>query len=305
MSLDNFIPTVWSNKLLVNLNKSLRYAQEGVVNRDYEGDIAAFGSTVKINAIGRVTVGDYSKNTDMGAPQTLTDAQSVLTISQQKFFNFQIDDVDQAQQNPKVMARAMVESAYALANTADQFVAAQYVDISASNYVGGGTDTNPLELYPTVDASPRVNAVGQSQAYEAIVDASTVLDENDVPEDGRWVVVPPWVEGQLLKDQRFVSFGTGDNRATLENGVIGRVAGFTVLKSNNVPVTTNGDGTKVYHIVGGHNMMWSYAEQVSEIDAYQPEKRFGDAVKGLHLYGAKVVRPNAGTVIAACRKNGA
>lgn len=311
MALDNFIPEIWSNQLLVNLYKNLVYAQDGVVNRDYEGEIQAAGDTVRINSIGRVTVSDYSKNTDMGSPQTLTDAQSVLTISQQKSFNFQIDDVDKAQQNPKVMSQAMVEAAYALRNTADQFMAAQYVDINAANYVGGSTNTNPLEINPTTDASPVANIVGQSLAYEALVDASVTLDENDIPEDGRWIIVPPWFEGQLEKDQRFVSFGTNANRSNLENGFgneanggIGRVSGFTVLKSNNVPVTLNGDGSHVYHIVGGHSMLWSYADQVREVEAYRPEKRFGDAVKGLHLYGAKVVRPNAGVVIAAVRHGG-
>jgi N4-gp56 family major capsid protein len=311
MSLDNFIPEVWSNKLLVNLYKSLRFAQDGVINRDYEGDISAAGDTVRINAIGRVTVGDYSKNTDMGAPQTLTDAQSVLTISQQKFFNFQVDDIDKAQQNPKVMSQAMVEAAYALANTADQFVAAQYVDISSANRVGGASDTNPLEINPTTDGSPVANIVGQSLAYEALVDASVVLDENDIPEDGRFIIVPPWFEGQLEKDQRFVSFGTAANRGDLENGLsnanggIGRVAGFTVMKSNNVPVTVNGDGTHVYHVIGGHPMMWSFAEQIRDVEGYRPQLRFGDAVKGLHLYGARVVRPNAGVLIPACRHGGA
>jgi capsid protein len=310
MALDNFIPEIWSNQLLVNLYKTLVYAQDGVVNRDYEGDISAKGDTVRINSIGRVTVTDYSKNTDLGSPQTLTDAQSVLTISQQKAFNFQIDDVDKAQQNPKVMSQAMVEAAYALRNAADQFVAAQYVDISSANNVDGSNDTNPLEINPTTDGSPVANIVGQSLAYEALVDASVTLDENDIPEDGRFIIVPPWYGGQLEKDQRFVSFGTAANRNDLENGIIGtngaktQVAGFTVFESNNVPVTVNGDGTHVYHVIAGHSMMWSFAEQVREVEAYRPEKRFGDALKGLHLYGAKVVRPNAGAVLSVCRHGG-
>lgn len=308
MALDNFIAEIWSNQLLVNLYKSLVYAQEGVVNTDYEGEIQAGGDTVRINAIGRVTVSDYTKNTDMAAPQTLSDAQSVLTISQQKSFNFQVDDIDKAQQNPKVMSQAMVEAAYALRNTADQFMAAQYVDISAGNALG--TDTNPFEVDPAGDATV-ANIGGHSLAYEALVDASVKLDENDIPESGRWIIVPPWFEGQLEKDVRFTGYGTTANRSDLENGFgdeangrIGRVSGFTVLKSNNVPVTVNGDGTHVYHVVGGHSMLWSYADQVREVEAFRPEKRFGDAVKGLHLYGAKVVRPNAGVVLAACRKGG-
>jgi len=310
MALDNFIPEIWSNQLLVNLYKTLVYAQDGVVNRDYEGEIQAAGDTVRINSIGRVTVSDYNKNTDMGSPQTLTDAQSVLTISQQKAFNFQIDDVDKAQQNPKVMSQAMVEAAYALRNAADQFVASQYTDIAAANWVNGASDTNPFEIDANNDATV-ANISGHGLAYETLVDASVVLDENDIPEDGRFIIVPPWYGGQLEKDQRFVSFGTAANRNDLETGVTStngaktRVAGFTVMESNNVPVTVNGDGTHIYHVIAGHSMMWSFAEQVREVEAYRPEKRFGDAMKGLHLYGAKVVRPNAGAVLAVCRKGGA
>lgn len=122
MSLENFIPEVWSARLLVNLYNTLVYGNPALINTDYEGEIRSQGDTVRIGSIGTVTVGDYSKNTDITAPQTLSDAQSTLTITQQKYFNFQIDDVDKAQQNPKVMGDAMREAAYALANTADKFI---------------------------------------------------------------------------------------------------------------------------------------------------------------------------------------
>src|SRR5690349_10382828 len=114
MALENFIPEIWSARLLVNLYNSLVYGQQGVVNTDYEGEIQTAGDTVRINSIGAVTVGDYTKNTDIGAPQTMSDAQSTLTITQQKYFNFQVDDIDQIQQSPKMMNDAMREAAYAL-----------------------------------------------------------------------------------------------------------------------------------------------------------------------------------------------
>ena len=87
MAIDNFIPAVWSARLLANLHKSLVYGQPGVINRDYQGDITGMGDSVKINSIGAVTVGDYTKDTNMSAAQTLTSAQSVLTINKQKYFN--------------------------------------------------------------------------------------------------------------------------------------------------------------------------------------------------------------------------
>lgn len=107
MSLDNFIPQVWSARLLENLNKNHVFVN--LCNRNYEGEIKGYGDQVKINSIGRVTIGDYSKNTDITAPETLTDAQRILLINQGKYFNFQIDDVDRVQQQPKVMERQCVK----------------------------------------------------------------------------------------------------------------------------------------------------------------------------------------------------
>src|SRR5690606_8916937 len=108
--------------------------------------------------------------------------------------------------------------------------------------------------------------------------------------------IPPWIEGALLKDDRSVSFGTTANMQNLMNGEFGRVAGFRVLKSNNVPVSND-----VYKVIAGHRMAWSFAEQVRKVEAYRPERRCADAVKGLHLYGANVTRPNCLALLNATR----
>lgn len=276
MAINNFIPTIWSNELLVNLRKALVLGQTGIINRDYEGQIRNQGDTVKINSIGAVTVDDYVKNTDMSAAETLTDATRSLVITEAKYFHFQVDDVDQVQQTPKVMAAAMAEAAYALADAADQYLAAMYDE--------AGTDLDPAT--PTADT-----------AYEALVSIGIALDEANVPTTGRWAVVPPWFHGFLLQDDRFV--GPGTSGGVLINGEIGEAAGLRLVKSNNL-VTTGSDGV-VAHIIAGHPMAWSYAEQINSVEAYRPPLRFGDAVKGLHLYGAKVVRPEALVHFAATR----
>lgn len=282
MALESFIPEIWSARLLENLRKILVYAQPNVINRDYEGEITEKGDTVKIHSIGTVTVGNYVKNVDIAAAQTLNDAEALLEITQQRYFHFQIDDVDKIQQNPKVMDGAMREAAYALRNAADQYVASLYSQVAAGNVIG----TDPAPIVPT-----------KANAYEYLVDLGTILDDNDVPEEGRVVIVPPWFEGLMLKDDRFTKSGTEGGESRLLNGAIGNAAGFTVLKSNNVP-NTNG---ALYKIIAGHPIMWSYAEQVNKVEAYRPEKRFADAVKGLHLYGAKVVRPAAMAVLTASK----
>jgi len=309
MSLENFIPEVWSARLLTNLYNTLVYGQDGIINTDYEGEIQAAGDTVRINSIGAVTVGDYSKNTDMSAPQALQDAQTSLTITQQKFFNFQVDDVDKIQQQPKMMDGAMRESGYALSNTADQFIASQYTDArNVGTMADGstlGSDGTPIAIVTQTGA---LTAASENYAYELLVDLGVKLDEANVPEDMRWVVVPPWYVGYLLKDPRYVSFATPEAKRALSqrilsgeaapgmNGVVGEVSGLRVFKSNNVPIATN-----AYQVLAGHPMAWSFAQQARKVEAYRPEKRFADAMKGLHLYGAKVVKPEA-LVLAKVKK---
>ena len=283
MAIDNFIPEVWSARLLMNLRKFLVYGQAGVVNRDYEGEINQAGDTVRINSIGPVTVGSYVKNTNIGDPETLTDAQQSLLIDQAKYFNFQVDDIDRAQQKPQVMDAAMQEAGYGLRDVADQFIAGLYTGVAAGNTVGD--DTTPI--VPT-----------KTNAYEYLVDLATMLTDAKVPQDGRWVVVPPWFYGLLLKDDRFVDASKSGSADALRNGQVGRAAGFDVLQSHNVPNTA---GSK-YKIIAGHPMAISYAEQINKVEAYRPEKRFADAVKGLHLYGAKLVRP-AGIAVLTANKS--
>lgn len=274
MALNNFIPEVWAARLEVNLRKAQVFAQPGIVNRNYEGDIRNAGDVVRINSIGAVTISDYTKNSNLSAPQTLTDAQTTLIIDQAKSFNFQIDDVDAAQQTPKVMDEAMREAAYALSDTADQLIAGRYVDVPSDNSYG-------------TEASPKTGFVA-SNVYEYLVELAVILDQNNVPRMDRWVIVPPFVHGYLLKDDRFV--GAGAPQGTLLNGQVGQAAGFTVLVSNNVQYTTS---TTCYKVLAGTPMAITFAEQVRKVEGYRPELRFADAVKGLHLYGAKVVRPEA------------
>lgn len=279
-ALTNFIPQVWSAQLLNSLKASLIYGQTGVINRNYEGEISGFGDTVKINTIGTVTVGDYTKNADMSAPEDLSGPQTTLTINQSKYFNFQIDDVDKAQTNPKLMSQAMVESAYALRNTADQFI--------ASTMVAGVKEGNTIGT----DLAPET--VTAENAIDLLVDLGTILDEANVPEDGRWVILPPWYHAMIEKSPKF-QYTSENMSSVVRNGVVGRIAGFDVMKSNNVPNTTK---TK-YKILAGHSIATTYAEQINDVEAYRPEKRFADAVKGLHLYGAKVVRPEALALLTA------
>lgn len=288
MSVAKFIPTIWSARLLAHLDKAHVYA--ALVNRDYEGEIKNYGDTVKINQIGDVAIKNYQKGKDIADPDELSGEDTSLVIDQAKYFNFAIDDVDNAQTNPKLMDEAMQRAAYGMNDVTDSFIAGLMAVGAINNGENLGSDATPL--VPTKDT-----------AYDMLVDLATDLTEKNVPTQGRWVVVPAWFHGLLLKDQRFVGNGTDYNKALIEGGEVGTAAGFRVNLSNNVPCTKTEDpeSHKVtvskYKIIAGTNAAASYAEQILKTEAYRPEKRFSDAVKGLHVYGAKVVQGKALSVL--------
>ncbi|WP_027633065.1 P22 phage major capsid protein family protein [Clostridium hydrogeniformans] len=264
MSVKNFIPQIWSARLLANLDKKLVYAN--AVNRDYEGEIKSFGDTVKINKMGNVTVKDY-KDGKIDDPEELSSEQTILTIDQAKYFNFKVDDVDRAQANVKLVDKGMERASYAIQDVIDQYIAGLVKDAN----IKMGNNTTPIEV--TV-----------SNAYDILVDLGVKLDEKNVPRTGRFVILPPFYLGLIAKDPRFTK-----EYKVLENGLVegASVSGFSIRMSNNVPVNAG-----KYNIMAGTDMAISFAGQVTEIEAYRPEKSFSDAMKGLYVYGTKVVQPD-------------
>ncbi len=347
MAINNFIPEVWAASLLSNLKKNLVYG--GLANRDYEGEISAFGDTVHITSIATPTITPYSKNNDLGSPQALTDADRALVINQSQSFNFQIDDIDlrQSRNGGALMDEASMEAAYALADTADGY-------LSKVAATGAG-----IASLGTVDASANATAVYDS----LLVPARVALQKAKVPSAGRFIVLDSDTMGKLLLDARFIKVNESGTSDGLRNGLIGRAAGLDIYESPNnftgtartgLSITTStsakrtitalagtftqadvgatltgtgvgssaiisavsADGSTVTVtvdstaaatvtdgavvitglrplVIFGYRGALTFAEQIAKVEAYRPEKRFADALKGLHLYGAKVTRPGA------------
>ena len=271
MSVDRFVPSLWAATLLENLNDA--HVAVNLCNRNYEGDISQSGDTVRITSIGRVTIDNYVKNSTSISPETLDDSQQVLTIDQAKYFAFQVDDVDarQVRDDGALMDVAMRDAAWGLGDAADTSV------LSAMQSQGAtGNALGALTI-----------GTSNVDAYENIVDLAVKLDENNVPRQGRWCIIPPWYHGWLQKNANFVSYGTQANREDLENGIIGAAAGMRIVVSNHLPSASTGRN----YVIAGHEMGVTYAEQINSVEAYRQESAFSDAVKGLHLYGYKITRP--------------
>ena len=274
MAITTFIPELWSARLLYALDNA--HVATNLVNRNYEGVIANQGDTVHINSIGAVTVKDYTKNTNIADPEVLTTADQTLDIDQAKYFNFQVDDVDKAQISGEIIDTAMGRSAYALADVSDAFLLKTIANgVASANKIG---------------AKATLTALTASNVYENIVKMRTLLDKANVPTTGRTIVVPPEVYALLLLDDRFAKSGSDSGQNALLNGMVGRVAGFDVFMSNNcVSGTDGGSGSTPYFVITAQvAAATTYAEQIIKTEAYRMEKRFADAVKGLHVYGAKV-----------------
>ena len=302
MSLNNFIPQLWGDSLLTALRKNLVYGP--LFNRNWEGQIKQMGDTVKINMIGDITISNYSKDTDLASPQALTDAQLQLTITQAKYFNFEIDDVDQAQSanDGAIMQEAMSWAAYRLRDTIDQYLGGFYVDAASGNALNGGA------AITTLAAPTQANVGGGSTVYDYIVKLGQLLTQNAVPINGRWVVIPPWAKTQLTMDVRFSGFNTAGAQTTLQTGMLtdsdrdpsdsflGKIENMSVFESLNAPHTSGTygvAGSSQDVILAGHPIACTFAEGINKTEAYRPPLRFADAVKGLVLYGAKTVRPYA------------
>ena len=273
MAVTSFIPEIWNARLLNALRNDLVYTN--LFNRNYEGGIRQAGDTVHINTITDITIKDYTRNTDIDNPEQLTTADQTLVVDQAKYYNFYLNDVDKAQAMPGLIDAAMASASHGLAESVDKYLAGLLAAASGTITTGLGSTSTPL----TVTAS---------SAYELLVDMKTAMDKANVPKLGRKVVLPPEFEGFMLKDARFAdNGGKGENR--LENGAVARAAGFDIYISNNVPNTS---GAK-YKVIASTQESNTYAEQLVKTEAYRREKGFDDGVKGLLVYGAKIIRPAA------------
>lgn len=264
MAITNFIPEVWSSRLLLNFERDAVFA--GVSNREFEGE-ASKGNTVHIPGIVDVAIKDYKAAGRTTTADAISDTGVDLLIDQEKSFDFFVDDIDRVQAGRSFDAYTGSAS-NGLVQDSDKFLAGLAVT--------GGT--------VLADATAPTDA---ASAWSKIEDAANELDLADVPNDQRVLIANPhftkWLTGY---DSKLTSVDTSGDSAGLRRATIGEIAGFRVLKSNNLP------GTKA-QFVAFHTSALAYASQISDVEAMRAENKFADRVRGLHVYGGKLVRPTA------------
>lgn len=282
MSVNNFKPTIWSANILATLQKSLVFASPMITNRNYEGEVANFGDRVKINQIGDVTVSNYAQGTNI-AYQDMASAAQFLDIDQQKYFAINLDDVDAAQVNVDLMSAYSVQAAYSISDVVDQALAGLYG--SAGIVSNLGTTAAPLAV---TAADSTGGNVGILELLRRIMVA---MNKNNVPKIGRYVVLSPDLAGRLA-ERNVTLYNVRQTQEAADNGFIGNFYGFNIFESNNVSDVGTA-ATPKQKILAGTNAAITMAQQVAKIEGVRRENSFADAVRGLYVYGAKVVLPEA------------
>ena len=285
----NFIPEIWSGKLIENFYDATVLA--AISNTDYEGEIRQFGDTVNIRTTPEITIRDYVKG------QTLTvenpDKPKIqLVIDKGEYFACVEDDVDGVQSDINMMDTWTKDASERMKIKIDQRVLTDLLP-GVSEFNKGATageKTGSFNLGTT--GSPVVvtkdGASSTTPVVDLLVDYGTVLDEANCPEDGRFVVIPAKMAGLIKKSELKDASLSGDSTSILRNGRLGMVDRFTIYVSHNLK-SDNGK----FHVIAGHKMGFTFASQMTNMESIRSESTFGDIIRGLQVYGYKVIKPEA------------
>ena len=264
----NFIPEIFS-KLL----QSKFYAQSvlpAISNTDYEGEISGQGDKVTIRTVPAVTINDYAGSI---TNQELTTAKVELLIDKAKYYSFKIDDVLAAQADIDLLESASNDAAEGMRVAVETSVLA--------SVVAGAT---------TIGSQTTITA---SNILENILAAAQALDELNIPEEGRFYVMSPEFVSKLKQSELRQAYLTGDDESPLRNGRVGVVDRFTIYQSNMLFTPGSGSDAGFTHVLAGHPKAISFASQFTNTETVRLQDTFGEAVRGLKVFGSKVVVPAA------------
>jgi len=275
MSLQNFQATVLSANLAVALQKNLVYA--GVANTSYEGQLKNLGDKVKVVQVSGVSVGTYVRDQAITAP-LLDDAATELVADQGVTWAFSAEDVDAVQRKPEILSATVNEASYKVRDVVDQYLAAMYAQSGLTSYATGTTPWDVTSL----------------NVQDVFVAAQEAMAR--VPLQGRFMIIPEWFHGKMLLANLPI---LTDNMDLYLNGRIGRYSGFDLALSENVSAsnTTTWDQTRI--IAGIRGQSFAVAAAINKTEQYRVQGKFQDAVQGLYIYGAKMMRPDMTLTIYA------
>jgi hypothetical protein len=292
-----FLPSIYSRKVLNFFRKSS--VVEAITNTDYAGEISAYGDSVKIIKEPVISVSDYTRNTDTTETR-LTDQEINLVVDSAKAFKFIVDDIESNMSHVNFKEVATSSAAYALRDSYDAAVIA--------NMFSGVSTSSPDHVLGA-DAAAATQTMGQHQGGSNSIDLTgsdgtgtdpldvmafmaKLLDEQNVPEEGRWFVAPPaWYEQLSQSGSKLMSVDFNAGQGSIRNGLVssGKLRGFDMYKSNNIAAASTASGK----VLAGHISSTATAQTIISTETLRDPTSFGDIVRGLHVYGSKVLRPEA------------
>ncbi len=279
----NFIPEIWSGKLIENFYDAT--VLSAISNTDYEGEIKNMGDTVNIRTTPELTIQTYVKGQTLSV-ENPDKAKLQLIIDKGEYFAAVEDDVDQVQSDVNMMDQWSKDASERMKIKIDTRVLTDMLtDVHASNKgqtagrISGNID---LGVAGTPEALTTSNVIGK------IVDMGTVLDEANCPESDRFMVIPAKMGGLIKQSDLKDASITGDGSSPLRNGRLGMIDRFTVYVSHNLYKS----GTE-FSVIAGHKMGFTFASQMTNMETIRSETTFGNIIRGLQVYGYKVVKPEA------------
>ena len=290
---NRFIPLIWSGKLLEKYYDSTVLSE--ISNTDYEGEIAGFGAQVKIRTIPDVTVSDYVVGAGLN-PQYPTNNSVTLAIDQAKSFAVALSTVDSRQSDLDLADIFANDGSIQLRIAADaDMLTTIPADVDSKNSGNtAGADTGNINM----GSSTTPRTVSKTDVVDFIVDCGTVLDEQNVSDEGRWMVAPPWFIALIKKSDLRIASLAGDGVSILRNGKVGEIDRFTIYQSRNL-LTQTSPGPASY-VMFGHSAGLTFASQIVECQMIDNPNDFGYIIRGLMVFGYEVIGPKyVGTAVVA------
>lgn len=288
-----FLPSIYSKKVLNFFRKSS--VVEAITNTDYAGEISAYGDSVKIIKEPVISVSDYTRGQDT-TPTKLTDQELTLVVDSAKAFKFIVDDIETKMSHVNFKEVASSSAAYALKDSFDAAVIANmFSGLSASSpdHVLGADNATALAANVYDGAgSVDIGLTSETDPLNLMARMARLLDEQNVPEEGRWFVAGPDFYEQLgQSSSKLLSVDFNAGQGSIRNGLVssGKLRGFDMYKSNNIAATSNATGK----VLAGHMSSTATAQTIISTEVLRDPSSFGDIVRGLHVYGSKVLRPEA------------
>lgn len=292
-----FIPTIWSGKLNAKFYDTTVLGE--ITNTWYEGEISNMGDKVIVNNIPSITINNYTigqnLNYEVPTPSTVE-----LQIDKAKYFGVNVSDVLEYQAKPELMGMFTDDAAKQMAIAIDTDVLLNSFNDGAAANKGATAGRISAAYNLGVDNTPIT--LSATNVTETITALASVLDEQNVPDTDRWLVISPYVRNWLMKSDLKAAYLTGDSQSILRNGKIGTIDRFTIYVSNLVPKAAagqdftgaaQGGAAKRQAIMAGHKSAISFASQITKVEKLQNPNDFGELVRGLNVYGYSTLKPEA------------